>query len=247
MKVKYFLFILLCMIFLSGCEVEYNLDISSDYLETIKVYSKNDMEIDSFINNISSMKYTASIYDSYDPGEEPPEEYEYYDIKLLDQKDLIATYKFGNSFKNSRAVNKCYSSFVYLSGKNIRFNTLGYFDCFDTYPNLDKVTVNIKVPYKVVNHNADNVSNNIYTWTIVRDESRAINLEFENPDYEEKKNDNSNNDSGKKQNSQENNNNQNNTEKKKKHTFSNTTIYLLTGLFFAFLFGIIIFTSKYKK
>lgn len=243
MKQIKFLILLFLIVFVCGCEAEYNLDIDDNYLETIRVYSTTTEEADYFKANYSSFKYTASILDSYEPFDEPPEEYEYYKIDLFDDNNILASYKFSDKFSNSRAANKCYSSFVIFNKKNTRINTLGYFDCFDIYPDLDKVTVNIKVSYKVVNHNADEVNDNVYTWTILRDNNRAINIEFENHDVKGTKKDIVPSDNQTKNNDYKN----VKSNKTKKKSSSSTLVYLLISLFFMFLFGIIMFMNKYRK
>lgn len=253
--IKKLLFLLIVLLVLSGCEAVYNLEIDDVYNESVVITPTTETEMSKFSRSFNEMFYTAHLADDYDPEEEPPKGVAYYEKMISDGNVLTFKHKFTkDNFGDSRLANLCFPSFLFIEGKHLRFNTLADFDCYTDYPGLENVTININVKGEVYNHNADSVNGTVYTWVIKPGQLRALNLEYENPDTkEEKKKDNSNKDTEGNQNNQNNkennnnDNNQNNTEKKKKHTFSNTTIYLLTGLFFAFLFGIIIFTSKYKK
>ena len=67
--------------------------------------------------------------------------------------------------------------------------------CFDTYPNLEKVTVKINVDFPVKEHNANSVSGNTYIWQIVRGKednsifiqegSREVNQDKPNQDIQD--------------------------------------------------------------
>ena len=252
--IKKIMFILIMMFIISGCEAVYNLDIDELYSESVVITPTSDAEATQFKSAFDEIKYTSHLTDDYDPEEEAPEGVEYYTKSISETGALTLGYKFNmNNFNDSRLANTCFPSFLFIKGKHLRFNTVADFDCYTDYPELEKVTINIKVKGEVYNHNADSVNGNIYTWTIKPGQLRSLNLEYENPETKED-DPNNNNGSGNSGNNGNNSNNQNgnnnsnkNTKKKKTISASDGTIYLLTGLFFAFLFGIIIFTGKYKK
>jgi hypothetical protein len=54
--------------------------------------------------------------------------------------------------------------------------------CFEQYPTLTNLIVNITIDGKVSSHNADRVNGNVYTWQINRNNasSKAINLVIDN-------------------------------------------------------------------
>ena len=244
--------LLFSIILLCGCEVVYNLDMDDNFNETIIIIPENENESNKFKSSLDSSKmYTAHLLDSYDPEEGYPADIDYYDVLLGTDNSLNFNYKFKDGYKDTRAGYRCFPSFRYIVGKNLRINTLADFTCFDEYPTLSKVTINIKTSGKVQNHNADSVSNNVYTWTIKRDEYRAINIEVENPNYDGSNStldnivpNNTDEDDNKKD---EQNNSSNKTSKETKKTNDKSNIILiaiLSGLFFIVLFGIIFFRNK---
>lgn len=245
MKIKIVILTLFVFI-LCGCEAVYNLDITEGYHESITIIPSNDSE-KSQINNYYPDLYYA-VYNSADdePESGPLEGVKYYNKRIDTNNNLIFDYKFNDTFADSRGANYCYPSFVYIKGKYVRLNTLGDNDCFDEHPLLDKITVNIKVGESVHSHNADSVNGNVYTWVIEKGKARAINIEFDNPDYKEEDYkivipDNDDKDDDNKKESED--------TKEKTNNGENDNLYLLllTGLFFIILFVIIFFRNKFKK
>ena len=184
--------------------------------------------------------------DDFDPEFTAPTDVEYYNKKLSDNNSLTLSYDFKkNNFGDSRAANTCYPSFLFIEGKYLRLNTIADFDCYEDYPGLTKVTINITVNYNVHNHNADSVNGNTYTWIIKPGQLRALNLEYENPDYKDSDNGGSSNidvDPDKETKNDKKENNNASTKEQDEQAFK--FVLILTGLFFALLFVIIFFRKK---
>ncbi|MBO4600776.1 MAG: hypothetical protein J5634_00905 [Bacilli bacterium] len=235
---KYKIFILIVsVIMLCGCEVVYNLDVDDDFNETIKLIPENDDEANTYKSSFEKNEfYTAHLSDSLDPDEGYPTYIDYYDSLLSDNGLITYNYKFKDNFFDTRAGYKCFPSFRYIEGKYLRINTLADFKCFDEYPSLSKITINIKTSKEVHNHNADSVKDGVYTWTIKKGQDRAINIEIENPDYKK---------GAPSKKSAQDDNKQNNTSKSENKIKTNyILIAILSGLFFIVLFGIIFFRNK---
>lgn len=157
---------------LTGCTAEYNLDLTeSKPIEemTITENNTNDTYFE-YLKNYS--EYVPAIYDSQDPDiiEYDPEK-EYYEMSNLstdNRVNLNLNHTFNNnSIKNSNIIKTCYEN-VELDNNdtNINIKTSRKFLCFDKYITLESVKINIKTDKKIVNHNADSVNNNTYTWII---------------------------------------------------------------------------------
>ena len=70
-------------------------------------------------------------------------------------------------------VNTCYDYFTVLrnndeesGNEQLIISTSAKNYCFEMYPNLESITVNLKTNHKVVSHNADQVNDNNYVWNI---------------------------------------------------------------------------------
>lgn len=238
MKIKVICLMLLVLV-LCGCDVTYDLDVD-DFTEIIEVIPNNDNDR-AYLNyyGLNDPAMTGD-YDFPEDGSRL-DNVEYYSYNRQGDS-LLATYKFGlDNYHLSKAANFCFPSLLVIKEENIRINTLNKFECFSQEPNLDKVTINITVPYEVVYNNADRVNGKIYTWVFEREGTlKSIDLEYKNPDFKEKDKGNSNkknNGSSKKDKEENENNRENNT----------LYILLIGGLFFISIFGIIIFTNKKKN
>lgn len=235
---KKILFLFLVIFILSGCSVTYDLNVEN-FKEEISVTPTTSEDLE--LINHYPMDDSAYYTDSDNPDDlEADEDISYYMYDLSDGK-LKALYTFNDKYQYSNAANYCFPTLVVLKGKTIRLNTTSGIECFNYQPGLDNITINITVPYTVVNNNADSVNGNVYTWVFEREGSiKSINIEYNNPDY--KSNHESSGDSNKKENKQDNNSEEKSNNKKDNSKYA----FMLTGLFFVLLFAIIIFRNKLK-
>jgi hypothetical protein len=183
-KVKY-LFLLLMLFGLSGCSAEYNLEIKDGYIYETSSFSvlKEDLNLeDGNLTLKEQIDYTYSGLHDVDNGQEE-EKTRSFELEMIDDDSNYGlfyrkTMKLG-SLNESPLLLKCYDSVNISSQDNImKFKTSNYFNCFDYYANLDKVSINITSGYVVSNHNADEVKGNVYTWEITRDNYENKNIIF---------------------------------------------------------------------
>ena len=242
--IRKILFTLAVIVLITGCEATYNLDVSDEFFENTIIKATNNQDIE-MIKNVSK-NTPAYMTDSFDPEDTDfYDDVEYYTYSYLDNNTLSISYRFGNNYNLSTIANQSMPKLEVNVGKTIRLHATGDFDCFNTYESLEKLTINIKVPYEIVYENADFNSDDVYTWVIRRDElSSTIDIEYKNPDYKENEKPESHNNksSNGDKNNQDNNPKNNNSSKS-----DNIYLFLLSGLFFIALFGIIIFINKFKK
>ncbi len=179
----------ICLLFvllvLTGCNAEYNLDISDNKIvESTNIYAEeSDLDIidedgfaidnpfsnvDDFIDYNYSIDYRAFNYNFNN-------ESNYEKAKINDSNgqgiNLRYTYDFEN-FENSYFLNKYFSENSYTI--NDRFIIIDLNDFNGVYylnsgNSLNNLAINIKTNLKVLENNADSVTDNIYTWVIDED------------------------------------------------------------------------------
>jgi len=168
---KRIVILIFTILLLSGCSVNYNLEINND------VFSEN-IEIGKFdASEVYEFQYLtpyAIINELFQ---------ESYKIDYSNQiLNLNYTYDI-DSFGFSEVFNKCYdlSGFSY-DEKYYYIKTSGNFKCL-SYLNYatDEVKINIKSNYEVIESNADYVKNDVYTWVVNNDNSsnKPINIVFD--------------------------------------------------------------------
>jgi len=183
---KKVMILLVSLFMLCGCTVVYDLDVENGYTETIKVTADNDEE--ALLIQQHPQNDAALYNQTVDPEDEGREDNLNYYTYKMESNSIIASFKFKDNYAKSNAANQCFPSLVYLKNENItRINTTSDFECFNYYPNLKSVLINIKVPYEVVSHNADSVSGNTYSWVYLYDGSiKSIDIQFRNPESSKK-------------------------------------------------------------
>ena len=201
MKKRLLLLILLFLV--TGCSANYDIEI---YNNTVK----EDMEyFDSISSNwdseaqygltyrelvTSSANYPYPVFDSTVVDENDTiklDGVEYYDNTLISDASKLGQklkyHKFTlDNFSDSSIVKNCYQYFSVLEeGDNIILSTSLENKCFDSYSQLDFITVNLKTNHKVVSSNADIVNGYHYTWNLSRDtkEESAIQITLKKDEY----------------------------------------------------------------
>ncbi len=177
------IFLLSLIFILTGCSIDYNLTLDEELAtENIKINSQDFYTFPTpAYNNVQGSSET----DEKIPG------VEYYDMNFNTDYST-ASYKFPlNNFKSSRAVNTCYKALTLskTSTGSRLLNTSNYNYCFDAYPNLDEINVNITISdnYTIINSNADSKNSNTHSWKINRDnyKSKYIQIEYKEKPKEE--------------------------------------------------------------
>ncbi len=179
MKLRFKLILIFLIIFLTGCSGNYNLNINEDmsvdeelylnienkenlYQKTLKIFEEN---------NISKDKYTVSI-------KENNIEINYKDSFLSIEEYLLNSKVYHNMFdeiqfnKSSDYIDlyvndkiKIKDNSTYLNGSNLT--------------DFDVIQLNITNPFEVNFSNAEIVNDNIYTWTITKDDiTKKIQMQF---------------------------------------------------------------------
>lgn len=147
---------LLVVIMLTGCTVNYNVTIDKDNItENVKIsVPMNEVDENTFSEQVSGFNSS-------------------YNIKTNVEDDnyianLNRNFDFTN-YNNSTFMNKCYDEVnITNTDSDITIKTSNTFHCIKMEDDFEtqKVTVNIKTKLKVKDNNADEINGNTYTWII---------------------------------------------------------------------------------
>lgn len=232
------MFLMIALLLMTGCTCEYNLTIDDNvYHEQLNIVGSSNEEIIS-LNNKWQIPVNRDEYKniSIDPDTNIKITGDIYEYKLFGNK-LTFNYDFTkSSFANSSAISVCYDKVTVNNYQDsIVVSTSNKVKCFDSYPSLTSVKINIKIDKPVTTHNADSVNNNVYTWNLTRNNSsnKGINVIIENETKDLSSTDNSST------------NNNKSGMKEKKNDY---TLYIFCGILLViFLIGYFIFKNKAKE
>ena len=165
---KRILVLIIILLLTTGCTCQYNLTIENNvYKEEVIIYGENSEEISNF-----NLKWQVPVdKDEYNRGGDPSTEIEVdgdiYNYNLS-ENSLKFNYDFTkSSIINSSAVSNCYNKLTITNyNETIIISTSQKATCYDKYPTLSNLRVNIKVDKPVISNNADSVSGNTYIWNI---------------------------------------------------------------------------------
>lgn len=176
---KKVLLFIVCILMLTGCDVEYNLTIdnySFDEKITLSLL-KQDISFENmkdYLKNkipISNERYETRFYESSIDVHE-------------NSYDLVYDYSHDfNSFKQGFFVNNCYTDIsIDEEADEINISSGQDFKCLNPDNGLvaDNAKINIKTKLEVLDNNADSVNGDTYTWNIDRNnyETKTINLKL---------------------------------------------------------------------
>ncbi|MFI3261020.1 MAG: hypothetical protein R3Y13_04855 [bacterium] len=252
--------LLVCVLLLSGCEVEYNLVIEGDIIKEMSS-TKHSTNEEEYIETATLTSIYQSYYNKniplYNNDEnfnyhtfEPLGEVEYYDVSY-NNKVLSGEAEFSiTKFSNSYLLNNCATVMVTRSGDTVKINSDNVYKCFNQFELLEEIVINIETDEVVVYSSADYKTDNVHTWIINANDYDSValyyvydsdeeNSEENNGDIEEEyyeKEDNSAYDN------YVNNYLQDQTEVSEDDEDS-SMIYLVLGVFLSFISGIVIFIA----
>lgn len=174
----------------------------------------------------------------------------YYDRSVSDLGTgylFTYTYNFDfNKYQLARTVKNAYKSVDIV--KDSEENTIlvstdnGGMLYFENYPDLDSVTVNIESKYKMLESNADSVSDGVYTWNLTPSNQKNIYLLLDTSSEDE--NNSENKDTEEKSSSK-----QENTSDKENENFfdKHPVLIIIVGILVFLILIIIVSKMRYLK
>lgn len=181
----YLTLLLILTLSLTGCSATYNININNNNITEELII--NNYDNSTWNNKVGNETYKEIINQTYKtpipvlnytPGifenNFELEGYDYYTKNLINTSNnygLKLSYKFNkDNYKYSTIVNNTYNIFdINNSKNNTVINVYGDENIFETYTMLEEIKINVTLPYKVIYHNSDTVSNNTYTWNITKE------------------------------------------------------------------------------
>lgn len=182
-----FVFIFLIIILCSGCRAEYNLTINDDLSVEENVLATEDSAffeeyekssigrvvgfiLEPYLNTLNENKYTTNSY-------------------ITSGRSGVTISKRFNSieeYANSTIFASQYTDKVNYNkdGNNITLSVKGRFSKADQdqtrFP-IEEAAISIRLPFKVIDHNADKVDDDVYTWLFDKNdtEERDIKITFD--------------------------------------------------------------------
>ena len=177
MKYKYYI-VSLFLLLLTGCKFEYNVNITSDGVEEDNI---------AYIENTTEKTVEDEAYKIAKKYSGPTDELGMYKSSVVRKNNLFgvdyfAKYSF-DDYQNSPSFSLCYDNYRMARDSNsdlIIISTNEKFKCFDMFDELEELNINIRSEYDVVSSNADNVSNDVYSWYINRNNynNKSVNIVF---------------------------------------------------------------------
>lgn len=180
---KKLLFIIILILFISGCSSTYNLEIANDsFKENINLkFDKNEIPSESFVEDIEDIEIDDQITPIIKEEQSAffSVKNKYYNKKVLyydNYIDVNLSYEFTeNEFKDSNSLNSCFENFIFDNMDSYYIHVYGNFYCLYS----DEISISIKTDNKVIRSNATSVDENIYTWKINQDNKQDIDIELE--------------------------------------------------------------------
>ena len=179
--------ILLFMITLSGCSVNYEIDYFDDvYKENCDVvfYSNelidNENYFDYLNNNYKDFLFITSF--NSDPGDLTNDEilknYEVYNTKINDN-GIVFNYLYNknNKINDSSLIHYLFEN-VNIDENNINIREIN--NIFDNYTNLEEIIISLKTDKYITGGNFDKEENDRYYWIINKDnyKNKTIEVSF---------------------------------------------------------------------
>ena len=153
--------LLLAVLLLSGCNVEYELNITEDEFQEAIFIDEGGFDFP-----------ITAYYDDEGTSEGFVDGIEYYQATVTDNSSILTYDYLPEDYERSHAANVCFNRFVVNEENGITtLVSSNYYNCIAYYSSLEAITVNVNLDhniYSIVNHNADAVHGNQYTWYINR-------------------------------------------------------------------------------
>lgn len=167
------IYLILALLLLSGCSINYNLDIEDDGLfkETITGTVTNKELDDTNSTNVDIYSYSLN---TATPLIDNKGQYKKEIIDKNKYKEFKYTYTFDNNYKSSNILNTCFTYVLFDESEDYyNIDLYGPFKCMYS----DKINISVTSKYAITDNNADKVNKNTYTWTIKDKDNANIHLE----------------------------------------------------------------------
>lgn len=165
--------LLLAITLLTGCTVNYNIEFEGNQIiETISGTISKE-EVEERDNGKGVNIYRSLLYDNQKVFENKND---LYTKEVTTEGNIIHynfTYKYLKDYQNSRIIQNCFSNPTIIETEEAYdIKLTGKFTCLKG----EKVTINLKSDYAIIENNANEVNDNVYTWIIDKEENVDISV-----------------------------------------------------------------------
>ncbi|MBO4245621.1 MAG: hypothetical protein J5892_02625 [Bacilli bacterium] len=174
MKYIKIIVLLLSITLLSGCTINYELELGSKNSEAI-TFTNTNMSLNKEIPiNIDDYYSTFEL-------QEKASGVNYYKKTINQNYTKYETSLNNNDIEKSTACNLMFEKCVFINTESNKYmlSTTTGTSVFDDYSSLDSVIINITVNGEVSKNNADSIDGNVYTWVINRNNQSEKNILLE--------------------------------------------------------------------
>ena len=168
------IFLLLPLLFLTGCTINYKLDIDKEKINEhiTGTVTKEESTTDIYETDISLYDYLTN----YDQNSLFNDDTNFYDKKLTDEGNYYnydAKFTYIGNYKDSNIINSCFENHDIIETEDFyEIHLSGNFYCLHS----DKININVTTNMAVINDNADKEDNNTYSWVIDKSSDIDISL-----------------------------------------------------------------------
>ncbi len=161
-KITYLIF-LISVFSLTGCTSNFDVSIKDEMIIQNVSISMNNNEI--------TKETVAKTLEDLVLNEENDSEFLGYFTIIGNKKSnpLNANINYNvNNYDFDYALSFCYDNQNITYNNNILTISANNFNCFQKYNIINNININVTTGYKVLEHNADSVNDNTYTWNITK-------------------------------------------------------------------------------
>lgn len=170
-KLKMFIVFILIFV-LSGCSVEYNLIINEDNTINEKVIAQEKTKRMESLTRLKGKQAVSYLYDMFKKDDQNikissrEDEYNTYATAITSYNDIIEyASKFNSDVFDKVKIEKKDGEISFIA---VQSNLLGGNSSYSLV--YDDITINITIPYEVIDNNADEIKGNVYIWRIDKSE-----------------------------------------------------------------------------
>jgi len=173
--------ILICLLFLTGCSVNYEITLKNNKIKERLTIIETDQSLFDVRNDAGwTLRESFEMLINEEKDEFSVED---YSIKSLNTDNQLGLEYYSDSSKtliNSSIINQCYTNpTIEINDNIVSFNSGNEFTCYEYYDNLETINIVLNTNYKVISSNADSVEDNKYMWTITEDGNKNIEISYE--------------------------------------------------------------------
>lgn len=172
---KRIILIVLPILFLSGCTINYNLEFKNNkFIEIIDgAVSNDELSLEEGEKTDVNINY-YNLYIEENPLIDNNEEV--YDKQITDVangKKFVFNYEYDDNYNKSKAINYCFEDKIFEEDEDFYYIKLGgKFGCLYS----DEININLKSDKAILDANADSIKNNTYTWIINQENKDNVDI-----------------------------------------------------------------------